>query len=340
MEVLSVRSFFVHPSKNETKSKKVTSTVVPKGNQVFSMMEVLFQKSDKECVINVVLTPTNEGKQKNTFKELLIEYSKNQNEFNGLKIAEALQCVTTNKSGLGLLFLLHGSENGKTKMVLSRFAADEGISAKEAKDKLSVEFVQNIFMKNALTYKSAMFEGTSNLFHITGGKVIDKQMNGQGDNIAHYWITNFLQCSLQTTAATGSNRLATRIKDAISTSKDTDVNSEIIAAASLLKNMNAQALSGELFCKQYTLSNDAMEIVKKAFKSDVLFTENFIFDATEFEKVLSYKSMEIDHGALISANAFHLNKVFYIKKSKNDDLVHVTTSGKIVNEKLSKKATK
>jgi hypothetical protein len=337
MEVLSVRSFFVHPSKNETKSKKVTSTLVPKGNQVFSMMEALFQKSDKECVINVVLTPTKDGKQKNAFKELLINYSKNQNEFNGLKIAEALQCVTTHKSGLGLLFLLHGSENGKTKLVLSRFAADEGISATETKDKLSVEFVKNIFMKNALTYKSAMFEGSANLTHITGGKAIDKQMNGHGDNIAHYWITHFLQCSLQTTAATGSNRLATRIKDAISFSKNADVKSEIIAAASLLKNVNAQPLSGELFCKQYTLSADAKEIVKKAFKSDVLFTESFIFDATEFEKVLSYKSMELSNGALISANAFLFNDVFIVKRSKNDDSVHVTTFGKIVNENLSKK---
>ena len=88
--------------------------------------------------------------KENEFKKLLIEYSKNQSFENGLKIAEGLQYVTTQKSGLGLLFLIHGSSNGKTKIVLSRFAADEGISAKEAKDKLNVEFVQNVFMKNAL----------------------------------------------------------------------------------------------------------------------------------------------------------------------------------------------
>jgi hypothetical protein len=303
------------------------------------MMEALFAKSDSECVINVVLKPNEKGQQKNEFKDLLIEYAKNQTEENGLKIAESLQRVTTKKSGLGLLFLIHGVKDGKTKIVLSRFAADQGIAASESKDKLSVEFVQNVFMKNALTYKSAMFQGNANLTHITSGKAIDKQMNGHGDNIAHYWITHFLQCALQTTAATGSNRLALRIKDAITNSKDADVKSEIIAAASLLKNVNAQPLSGELFCKQYTLSAEAKEVVHQAFKSDALFAESFIFDSTEFEKVLSYKSVELDNGALISANAYSFHKVFTLRKSDNDDTgtVFVTTSGKIVNEKLTKK---
>jgi len=339
MEIKSVRSYFVHPSKNETKISKITSTAVPKGNQVFDMMETLFQKSDRECVINVVLNPNEDGKQKNAFKALLIEYAKDQTEENGLKIAEALQVVTTKKSGLGLLFLMHGLDKGRTKIVLSRFAADEGISAKEAKDKLSVEFVQNVFMKNALTYKSAMFEGTANLLHITSGKAIDKQMSGHADNIAHYWISHFLKCSLQTTAATGSNRLALRVKDAIANAKDANVKSEIISAASLLKNMSEKPLSGDLFCKQYTLSEDAKNLVAHAFKSDALFTESFLFDSSEFEKVLSYKSVELDNGALISANAYSFNDVFQMNRAENDDsgTVHVTTSGKIVNEKLSRK---
>lgn len=339
MEIKSVRSYFVHPSKNETKISKITSTAVPKGNQVFDMMETLFQKSDRECVINIVLNPNEDGKQKNTFKALLIEYAKEQTEENGLKVAEALQVVTTKKSGLGLLFLMHGLDKGRTKIVLSRFAADEGISAKEAKDKLSVEFVQNVFMKNALTYKSAMFEGTANLSHITSGKAIDKQMSGHADNIAHYWISHFLKCSLQTTAATGSNRLALRVKDAIANAKDANVKSEIISAASLLKNMSEKPLSGDLFCKQYTLSEDAKNLVAHAFKSDALFTESFIFDSSEFEKVFSYKSVELDNGALISANAYSFNDVFKMNRAENDEsgTVHVTTSGKIVNEKLSKK---
>lgn len=339
MEIKSARSYFVHPSKNETKIQKITSTAVAKGNQVFDMMETLFQKSDIECVINVVLNPNEDGKQKNAFKALLIDYAINQTEENGLKIAEALQVVTTKKSGLGLLFLMHGLDKGRTKIVLSRFAADEGIAAKEAKDRLSVEFVQNVFMKNAMTYKSAMFEGTANLSHITGGKAIDKQMSGHAENIAHYWILHFLQCSLQTTAATGSNRLAMKVKDAIVNSKDANVKSEIVSAASLLKNMNALPLSGELFCKQYTLSKSAKDVVEKAFKSYALFAECFIFDSSEFEKVLSYKSVELDNGALISANAYSFNDVFIMKKAENDDsgTVCVTTTGKIININMYKK---
>jgi hypothetical protein len=133
--------------------------------------------------------------------------------------------------------------------------------------------------------------------------------------------------------------LALRVKDAIANAKDANVKSEIISAASLLKNMSEKPLSGDLFCKQYTLSEDAKNLVAHAFKSDALFTESFLFDSSEFEKVLSYKSVELDNGALISANAYSFNDVFQMNRAENDDsgTVHVTTSGKIVNEKRSRK---
>lgn len=340
MEIKSIKSFFVHPSKNEKSPKKITSTDVPKANDVFGVLQTVFDKSDVECVINVLFKPDEKGKQNNAFKKLLVEYAKNQTDENGMRIAEALQSVTTKKSGLGLLFIVFGEEGAKTKIVLSRFAADQGISASESKDKLNVQFVQNVFMKNAIAYKSAMFQGSAHLANITGGKAIDKQMSGHLDNIAHYWITHFLQCALETTAATGSNRLAVRIKDAISTVDDSDVKSEIIAAASLLKNVNAQPFSGKLFCEKYSLSEDATSAIAHAFKDDSLFRESFMFDASAFQKVLSYKSIEMSNGAFISANAYSFNDVFKITQlnGANSDEVQVTTSGKIVNEKLTKAA--
>ena len=342
MEIKSVRSYFVHPSKNEDEQKKITSTKVPKNNQVFDMLESIFKKSEQECLINIIFKPDEHGKQKNAFKDLLVDYATHDTAAHGLKIAEALQSVTTKRSGLGLLFVVLASDGAKSKIMLSRFAADQGISAYEAEDKLSVEFVQNVFMKNATAYKSAIFSGTSHLKHISGGKAVDKQMNGLPDNIANYWISNFLQCSLQTTSATGSNRLATRIKEAISAVSDPEVKGEIISAASLLKNVNNQPFSGKIFCDKYTLSDKAENALKHSFKSDDLFNESFIFNTQEFQKILSYKSIELDNGAFISANAFSFNEIVTISPldgEENIGSVRVSTSGKIVNEKLTKAAS-
>jgi hypothetical protein len=240
-----------------------------------------------------------------------------------------------------LLFIVLAKEGAKNKIMLSRFAAENGITASEDNNKLNVEYVENAFMRNALPYKSAIFSGTSCLKHIHGGKAVDKQMNGSPDNIANYWISNFLQCSLQTTSASGTNRLAKRIKMAISEVSDSQVKAEIIAAASLLKNVNSQPFSGKMFCEKYTLSSKASKAVAHAFNSDVLFNESFLFSSSEFEKVLAYKSIELDNGAFISANAYEFSEIVKISPISSDDgndKVQVSTIGTIVSQKLIKAA--
>ena len=338
MEIESIRSFFVHPSKNEKTPKKITSTEVSSANQVFEMLKLSFEKSEVECSININFKPDESGRQNNDFKKLLVEYAKDHSVENGLNIAEALQTVTTKKSGLGLLFIIFATDGTKSKILLSRYAADQGISASESRDKLSVEFVKNVFMKHAIAYKSAIFSGTSHLAHITEGKAIDKQMSGSPDNIANYWITHFLKCTLQTTSATGSNRLANKIKEAINFVKNPDIKSEIISAASLLKNVNDKPFSGKIFCDKYSLSKEAIDALTHVFRSESIFSESFIFNADEFQKILSYKSIELDNGAFISANAYSFNEIVTITQLDNKKLGHVqvTTNGKIVNLKLVK----
>jgi hypothetical protein len=339
MKITSIRSYFVHPSKNEQIQKEITSTNVPRSSQVFDMIETIFKKSETECLINIVFKPDKEEKQNNEFKDMLVDYATHDTMACGKKIASALQNVTTKRSSLGLLFIVHAKDGAKSKIMLSRFAAENGITASEDNNKLNVEYVENAFMRNALPYKSAIFSGTSCLKHIHGGKAVDKQMNGSADNIANYWISNFLQCSLQTTSASGTNRLAKRIKTAITEETDSQVKAEIIAAASLLKNVHSQPFSGKIFCEKYSLSTQATNAVANAFNSDVIFQESFIFSSSEFEKVLAYKSIELDNGAFISANAYDFNEIVKISPLGSDDgndIVQVSTSGTIVSQKLIK----
>jgi putative GTP pyrophosphokinase len=61
---------------------------------------------------------------------------------------------TTHRSGLGLLFLVTGEDDGETKIVVSRFPADSGVLAEEKGKGLTVEFLERIFMKGAKSYKA------------------------------------------------------------------------------------------------------------------------------------------------------------------------------------------
>ena len=90
------------------------------------------------------------------------------------------------------------------------------------------------------------------------------------------------------------------------------------------------------------MSDKAENALKHSFKSDDLFNESFIFNTQEFQKILSYKSIELDNGAFISANAFSFNEIVTISPldgEENIGSVRVSTSGKIVNEKLTKAAS-
>ena len=86
-----------------------------------------------ECNIEIVFVPDEQGSQNNELRDLLVRYAKSPNLSSGRLIAESLQRVTTNRSGLGLLFLMKGTcSDGRHMLVISRFPASQGITATES----------------------------------------------------------------------------------------------------------------------------------------------------------------------------------------------------------------
>ena len=147
--------------------------------------------------------------------------------------------------------------SGRSLVVLSRFPADQGISAEERKDSLNLEFLEKVFMKSATAYKSAVFSGKSDLASVWFGRAVDRQINNPGDQIAHYWIRDFLASALRTTAAAGTKRLAVALRTAIQGLSDAEAKSEIAAAVTLIGGVAGKTITGEQFCSQFGLSPEA-----------------------------------------------------------------------------------
>jgi hypothetical protein len=121
------------------------------------MLAELFERAPVECDIDIVFRPDEQGRQRNGSRNLLEAYLRSPSVPAGRSVAEALQRVTTHRSGLGLLFLLAGTDDRRRHvLVISRFPADEGVVAQEDAARLDVEFVERVFMKNAKAYKSAV----------------------------------------------------------------------------------------------------------------------------------------------------------------------------------------
>jgi hypothetical protein len=334
MSIEVIHCYLVHPEKGSTDKTNIMGTSVPKSGNLFMMLKGIFDKAIIECTYNIAFILNDNGEQKNDCRNVIIQHIKKADIETGRSIALRLQSITTNRSGLGLLFIMLGkSDSGKRRIVLSRFPAETGILAEEIGQSLSVVFIEKVFMKNALAYKSAVFEGTSFDGEFWKGQAIDKQITA--DNImAHYWINEFLQADFATTGERGTRSLALALRDAINMTKVIPVKEEIIASILLAKGMNKKLVSASSFVETFGLSDEAKEIIKKRI-TPKLYDEQFFFLTEEFHKHIKFKSIKLDNGAMLTADAYEFDTVFQ-RQLEDANKIKFSTTGKVIEEKIKK----
>ncbi len=145
MKIYKAHSYLTYPAKALKVKPKILGANVAANTKLYDMLSDVLVKSKTECNIDISFNPTN-GQQDNESRKLIIDYVDKPTRSNGLKIAEALQNVTTNRSGMGLLFLVLVKVNKRNRLLISRFPADYGVLAEDTGNKLNVEFVEKVFM--------------------------------------------------------------------------------------------------------------------------------------------------------------------------------------------------
>jgi len=257
----------------------------------------------------------------------------------GRILASRLQAVTTKRSGLGLLFIILGSNNNDQRVYIARFPADYGIVAQENESTLQVELLEQVFMKNAVSYKAVAFDGASFDSDFWVGKAIDKQISNNSISISGYWIREFLMADFRTTPAQGTRRLAMAIKKTIDQSTDIEIKEELVSAAKLAKSLNGQLISMSNFGERFGLSEKTQKALASTLNDPNLRFDQFEFTKKEFSKHIKYRSVEISNGALLTALAGRFDECFTKKKvSETSKEYTFTTQGAIIDERLSKVA--
>lgn len=336
MRIQKIYSYLSYPSKHEDHQPEIGGATISKKGRLYDMLKGIFDKSDKECNIPICFAPEEDGTQNNVCRNEIIDLVDLPSISAGRKIAERLQSVTTNKSGMGLLFLVLAKEGKTHKIMISRFPADQGVMAEQNSKTLKVEFIEQVFLKNANAYKSAIYTGSSTAADFWVGDAVDKQTNHGAKDVANYWIRDFLLSDFKTTSKAGTKRLAIALRDAISNTDDLDVKHEITSVAILAKNMAGKNTSIAEFYNQFHLSDDAKSVIDKQLKSTRLAGDKFQFDIDEFAKHISYKTLEIDNGAIITAPMDTFDKSFRELESDDPEVRTFQTSGRVINEKLKK----
>jgi hypothetical protein len=337
MDIGSIHSFLIHPGKNEEEPHDINGTAVVKNGRLFDMLKKIFDNAEQECQHDIAFVPDVEEEQRNECRESLLAYLKSCDLATGRQIAKRLQGVTTNRSGLGLLFLMVGEHKKETKIVVSRFPADSGILAEEKKKGLSVEFLERIFMKSATSYKAAVYSGSSHDKDFWKGKAVDKQINSAESYISNYWIRDFLRSDFLTPGEVGTRRFAVAVRDAMNQSPDTKVKEDIAALHHFVGGMPKKVVSAQEILNQFHVSDETQQQIKAKFHPAGLFEERFRFVPVEFLKHVAFKTVELDNGGLLTASTDRFDSVFTREViGQSEDIVKFSTQGKVIDQRFRK----
>ncbi len=251
MKIEKIHSYLVHAGKGSDEQQPVKGADIPLNGTMYNMLRDVFDDAPNECKHDIVFDT---GTQQNDCRDLILKYIDKPTVANGRRLAEMLQEVTTNRSGLGLLFLITGSSGARKRLVISRFPADNGFLATEGTASLDVEFVEQIFLKSSRAYKSAMYEGASEAKDFWEGKAIDRQINNDVI-ISEYWIKDFLRSDFSTTGERGTRTLAAALRDAVNDKAlPLEVREEISSAVRLSRNLDKKLISPTDYGKKLNLS--------------------------------------------------------------------------------------
>ncbi len=334
MALETIYSFLTYPKRGKSDAPAASGVAIPLDDgKLCTMLRDIFDQSGRKCDVKVMFTSPG-AKQENEVRSDLLALTKKPSVATALPLATRLEQSTTGVSGMGLLFVCIGKDGTNKRIVISRFPADEGVVAERASDKLTVQFVDQVFLKSAYSYKAATYLSDGKPDELWFGHVVDKQINHGNKSVSDYWIVDFLRSELSTTSAAGTKRLANAIKAAIASTTDIAVKGQITAAAQLAATLPGKAMTIAKFCESFSFSPETTQAILSKVNPARLIDEKFRFDAAEFSRHVAYRQVELSNGAVLTAPADKFDECFHETKRKHERTY--TTSGQIVDERLKK----
>ena len=338
MPVSTIHAYLVHPGRNVEELQPVGGSRVPHEGDLFRMLSDIFHAVNDERDADVLFNHQEDGTQFNACRNLILEHTATPTVESGAALAERLRGCSDNRSGMGLLFLMTGTNGLDTQFVMSRFPAESAILAELRDQGLTVEFLKRVFVKRATAYKAIRLRDQNPRDNFWSGKVTDRQLGGQIGHISNYWMSDFLNAEILTTPAAGTRRLAVALHNVVTKHPNLDVQAEIAAAAGLAGGaLQGQITSIDDFCDHFGFGVPARQAIAAQISSAELRQQQFHFDAGEFSNRLPYRSVTLDNGAILTALARDFNAVFAVTE-REDGTSEFSTVGRKRSERLLVKA--
>ena len=282
LSIERIHSFLVHPRKGVGEKQQVIGTEIPLKGPLFDLVHRTYANAEHDCNIDIIFRKSKDGSRQNACRDLVTSYLATPELASGLNLAKRLEVATTHRSGLGLLFLIQGKNEGSYQLVISRFPAGNGVLDQGLSSDLTVDFLERVLMKSAFSYKSVLYAHRSLSTGFWQGRAADKQINDHETKLSNYWISDFLDSEVNDTPAAGTRRLALALRDAARKISDAFTRSEIAAAVTLAPSLQNKETSIQEFVSHFGLSELASAAVKNELRDPSLANCRFRFDVQEF----------------------------------------------------------
>lgn len=148
----------------------------------------------------VIFNPSTDSPIPEFVKELLLNEHITESFISSSKqIAEHLNNEQSGRNSGGFLLVLYGSNNGVKIIGILKLEKEEGAQLKQSvrngRNTFEITNIKDLILsKNTKLFKIGVFYGLED--GIFEGKICDNQITSKGD-IAHFFLQNFLGCSLK-----------------------------------------------------------------------------------------------------------------------------------------------
>jgi len=336
MEIQKVFGFMapVGKDKDDIDDMTIRGSEILQNNRLFEILEDLFNKSDKECDIQIRFIAQNLD-QDNDIRNKIKAISENFKIENCIDLVKSLSKLTDKKIKDGLIFFIKGCNGGIAKTLIARFPSEIGITIKTDESTFAFEVIEDVFLKNSRKYKAVYYLSSDDYWI---GYAVDKQINegaGKIKEISDYWIKEFLKSELKLNSKRGSSLLAKAIRKTITETKKENVKYELVAITPTIKNINTRALTMNSFFDQLNLSEETKKEVLSKIENSNLFNVAFQFDSKEFEDNCNYLVTILDSGAVVMAPAADFDDIWQREFVAESGKTKYSTEGIKIRTKVS-----
>lgn len=329
MTVISTIFSTLVPPRSSNEPIEIRGATIPLAGKLYTMLEAIYAKADSECRTPIRFVTAPDGTQNNEVRSSFIALVESPSLDQAKKLGERLCGVTTDRSGLGLLFFVLGKDGNEHKLMVSRFPANQGIIAEPHGQELTVEFVEKVFMKNERTYKAAVYRSASPVVEFWDGHVVDKQI----ETHTNYWIKEFLNSDFRTTSRAGSRRLAVAMRRATNEASNVAEKHQLVSAMTLVAGLKDEAISPRGVLERFALPSSLQQAVIRKLPNDESADATFFLDTAEFIQVAAYRTVKLDSGGMLTASTEEFDSAFEkIVLDEESALVRFTAEGHVVDE--------